>query len=107
MAIAESFGLQLTHNRTGPVVLLSGELDVAAAPHLRACLLERADQYVTLDFSDVTFVDSTAIGILLAATKRMREAGGALVLHGVQPRQLRVLRITGVVDFLMFDAASS
>ncbi len=36
MAIAESFGLQLTRNRTGPVVLLSGELDVAAAPHLRA-----------------------------------------------------------------------
>jgi len=31
MAIAESFGLQLTHNRTGPVVLLSGELVLTTA----------------------------------------------------------------------------
>jgi anti-anti-sigma factor len=103
MRNTDSFRLLLTQNLTGPVVLLAGELDLAAAPRLRHCLLQYMGQYVTLDLSDVTFMDSTAIGILLAATKRTRDTGGAIVLHGVQASQMKVLRLSGVVDFLTFD----
>ena len=66
------FAVRVTENGHGPVVLLAGELDLAASGQFRECLHDLVGQYVTLDFSDVTFMDSTAIGVLVAARLRSR-----------------------------------
>jgi anti-anti-sigma factor len=65
-----SFCVARDQGWSGPVVRLAGELDIATSPKLRACLGDFIGQRVTLDFTDVTFMDSTAIGVLSNATQR-------------------------------------
>ena len=107
MTKTPEFALRVTENGSGPVVLLAGELDLASAPELSACLRDFTGERVTLDFTDVTFMDSTAISVLVAAEKRAFLKGGAVVLHGVQPMQMRVFEITGLLDRFDFDGQST
>lgn len=46
---------------------------------------------IALGFSDVSYIDSAAIGWLLSLHKTMSEAGGKLVLHSMSPSVRRVL----------------
>jgi anti-sigma B factor antagonist len=81
------------------VVSADGELDLAAAPDLRAAIdaaLEAGAVAIVVDLSEVTFIDSTAIGILLATRERMRRSGGSFDIVCVEPNVLRVLEIVGI-----------
>lgn len=82
-----------------PVLAVGGEIDVYSAPELREKLLElsHADHTTAVvDLSDVSFVDSTGLGVLVSGLKRFREAGGDLRLVVTQPQILKVLEITGL-----------
>jgi anti-sigma B factor antagonist len=81
------------------VIAVGGELDMKAAPELRAAIdraLESKVSLLVVDLSDATFIDSTAIGALVAAVKRLRESGGALELVCCEPNVLRVFELTGL-----------
>jgi len=83
------------------VVSVQGEIDVATAPQLRERLQRRASAgagTIVVDLLGVTFLDSTALGVLVGALKRSREAGGELRLVIEQPRILKVFEITGLTD---------
>jgi len=96
------FDIRVTPNERGPVVFLAGKLDLAVAPVLRDCLHELVGQTIMLDFSDVSFLDSTALGVLVAAQKRALVSGGSITLSGVQPAQMKVLELTGLTEHLGF-----
>ena len=49
---------------------------------------------------DVTFIDSSGMGALVAARKLAAERGGGLVLHGVGERVAAALRLAGLTEFL-------
>jgi anti-sigma B factor antagonist len=51
-----------------------------------------------VDLSDATFLDSTALGVLVSALNRSRELGGRVHLIVREPQILRVLSITGLDD---------
>ena len=81
------------------VVRLGGEIDVYTAPFVREKLDEqihagRAD--LVVDLSDVTFLDSTGLGVLVGRLKIARTRGGSLRLVGTAERVLRVFAITGL-----------
>ena len=60
-----------------PVIVARGEIDVATSPLLRselASVLAQGPDEVTLDLSGVSFVDSSGLGVLVGALKRLREA---------------------------------
>jgi len=81
------------------VVHLGGEIDVYTAPFVREKLDEqihagRADLIV--DLSEVTFLDSTGLGVLVGRLKFARTRGGSLKLVGTSERVLRVFAITGL-----------
>lgn len=82
-----------------PVVSVSGEIDVATAPPLRdrlQALTASGRTTVVVDLLGVTFLDSTALGVLVGALKRCRESGGELPLVIAEPRILKVFEITGL-----------
>jgi anti-sigma B factor antagonist len=84
-----------------PVVMLKGEVDLAQAPTLREdleTLLAAGHSTVVVDMLDVSFLDSTALGVLVAALGRCQRAGGNLHLIVTEPRVLKVLEITGLAD---------
>ena len=84
-----------------PVVAASGEIDVATAPPLRdrlQALAAAGRATIVVDLLGVSFLDSTALGVLVGALKRSREAGGDLPLVIAEPRILKVFEITGLTD---------
>ena len=106
MVVVRDSALLVTENGHGPVVRLAGELDLAAASEFRECLHDLLGESVTLDFTDVTFMDSTALSVLVSVQKRVAVAGGELILHGIQPAQMRVFEICGLIESFNFDGAS-
>jgi anti-sigma B factor antagonist len=83
------------------VIVVGGELDLNATPELKAAMHEAIDQGATtlvIDLGGVTFIDSTAIGALLAALNRLRRSGGALEIVCEDERVLRILEIVGIGD---------
>jgi anti-sigma B factor antagonist len=68
---------------TATVIAVSGELDVATVPRLRAALTEAAERGSTrlvVDLTEVTFVDSVSVGAILHAQKRLGLEGRLAVV---------------------------
>jgi anti-sigma B factor antagonist len=84
---------------TGPLVIASGQLDLAVNDALRE-VLAGLEGTVTLDLSDVTFIDSSAIGVLVGAQTRLTDAGGGLRLRNPQDLPRRVLEIVGFGEWI-------
>jgi len=81
------------------VITAAGELDVNTAPELReqlARLITEGASHVAIDLGSVTFVDSTALSVLVSALKRLRQADGDLQLASPTPSVRRVFEITGL-----------
>jgi anti-sigma B factor antagonist len=81
------------------LVRAAGELDVNTAPELReqlARLIAEDTRRIVVDLSDVSFVDSTALSVLVSALKRLRQADGDLELASPNPSVRRVFEITGL-----------
>lgn len=85
-------------------VTLAGELDLATVPQLRAVLSEAAKdaELVIVDLSELTFMDSTGILMILIAHSQIRAADRRLALVP-GPRQVqRIFELTGLDDKLSF-----
>ncbi len=82
-------------------IRLLGELDMSTAPQLRdelARLASGGASVVTLDLSDLAFIDSTGLSVLITALKRLRQQGGDLTLRSPTPGTRKVLEITGLTQ---------
>jgi anti-anti-sigma factor len=87
---------------------VSGEVDLATAPALRevaARISAAGPPVLRLDLTDVVFLDSVGLSVLLAARQRLVEAGGELVVEPSQPIR-RMLEIAGVADLFGVEARS-
>ncbi len=81
------------------IVTAAGELDAHAAPVLEAQtgpLSRQPGGRLIIDLSAVDFIDSTGLGVLVAALKHSREADGTLDVVVATPRVLKVLGLTGL-----------
>ncbi|MDQ3896781.1 MAG: STAS domain-containing protein [Actinomycetota bacterium] len=82
-------------------IRLLGELDMSTAPRLRDELVRLTSDgasVVTLDLSDLAFIDSTGLSVLITALKRLRQQGGDLTLRSPTPGTRKVLEITGLTE---------
>lgn len=81
------------------VLEVGGEVDVYTAPRLRERLVEMIDggaRDVVVDLGRVEFLDSTGLGVLVGALKRLRAAGGTFSLVCAKEPLLKVFRITAL-----------
>ena len=74
---------------------VTGELDMASAPELDACLLALADADVIVDLAGLTFMDSSGISVLIVAFKRSVKHGRTFVLRAPPAQVARVLQLSG------------
>jgi anti-sigma B factor antagonist len=83
-----------------PRLHVHGEIDLASAPVLREELQHVIDAGaldVVLDLQDVSFVDSSGLGVLVGAHKRLREANyGSITIERAQDSVRKVFEITGL-----------
>jgi anti-sigma B factor antagonist len=88
-----------TETLSGDVVVLAvhGDADLHFAPQLRDTLdavIDDGPTRVLVDLSDTVFIDSMALGVLVAGTKRMRADGNRLELVVPNPDLRRIFEIT-------------
>jgi anti-sigma B factor antagonist len=84
---------------TVAVVELQGEVDIYSAPHFKEVLLQGIDegaQRVIVDLAKVTFIDSTALGVLVSGAKRVRPQNGTLDIVCADENITRIFEITGL-----------
>jgi anti-sigma B factor antagonist len=93
------------------VLEVGGEIDVYTAPQLREqliSLVESGDRQVVVDLGRVEFLDSTGLGVLVGALKRLRGVDGELALVCAQERLLKIFRITGLDRvFTLYDSVDA
>ncbi len=87
-----------------------GEIDLRTAGALRDRLVElhggpAGPRRLVADFTAVPFCDAAGLGALVAAHNQIAAVGGEIVLAGVRPAQLRLLRITGLHKLFPVHAA--
>ena len=78
---------------------LTGEVDLYTAPRFKQDLVALVDEGVTalvVDLSEVTFIDSTALGVLISGVKRLHETEGRLLIVAASRPVVRILSITGL-----------
>jgi len=90
-------GLFVREEDDWTVLAVSGEIDIATAPSLREKLhglLADGRLHLVIDLDEVTFLDSTALGVLVGVLKRARTEGRELRIVCNQPRVRKVFEIT-------------
>ena len=81
------------------VVAVRGEIDLFTAPELKKTLqeaIENGATRVVVDLSETTFLDSTALGVLIGAVKRLRSRDGSLVIVNTDTNIAKTFEITGL-----------
>ncbi|MCQ2418309.1 MAG: STAS domain-containing protein [Clostridia bacterium] len=81
-------------------VALTGDIDHHRAKEIIRVVEDKIDQYLPLvcilDFSEVTFMDSSGIAVVICALRKERELDGRLLLANLPPQPLRVLKAAGI-----------
>jgi anti-sigma B factor antagonist len=78
-------------------IRVSGEVDLATAPELKeafATATRNGARGVLVDLSHATFIDSTTLGVLMGAVKRLRPQGGELAIACNDPNIRKIFEIT-------------
>jgi anti-sigma B factor antagonist len=87
------------------LIAASGEIDAHTAPQLRACIhgviAEGGVDQLVIDLSGATFLDSSALGVLVGALKRMRELEGRLDIVLPSSPLRRIFEITALDSVLV------
>src|SRR3954447_3517120 len=81
------------------VVAVRGEIDLFTAPDLKTTLLAAIDggkNRIVVDLTETAFLDSTALGVLIGAIKRVRARDGALTIVNTDPNIAKTFEITGL-----------
>lgn len=93
--------LTVVRHSRDPFELLevAGEIDVYTALRLREAIVAAIDDGHTrliIDVEKVQFLDSTGLGVLVGALKRVRSDGGSLDIVCTHARLLKIFEITGL-----------
>jgi anti-sigma B factor antagonist len=93
------------------VLEVGGEVDLYTAPELRerlTALVEGGNRRIVVDLGRVEFLDSTGLGVLVGALRRLRGVDGELALVCAQERLLKIFRITGLDRvFTLYDSVDA
>ncbi len=92
-------GLDVRKIGSHSVVDVKGEIDVYTAPKLREKLIELVSEGsydVVVNLEGVDFLDSTGLGVLVGALKRVKAHEGGLSLVCTQDKILKIFKITGL-----------
>jgi anti-sigma B factor antagonist len=81
------------------IVDVEGEIDVLTSPRLKsalAALVDGGSSLVVVNLAQVKYMDSTGLGVLVSAMKRIREKNGTIVLSGLNSHLSKIFEITGL-----------
>ena len=99
-----------TSNPDRHVITVSGEVDLASSPQLDDAIISALDsgaKAVAIDLTNVSFMDSSGLGVIVRGLKRCREAEIDLDLVITNERVLKVFGITGLDQVIPIHSSIS
>jgi anti-sigma B factor antagonist len=90
------------------VVAVSGEVDLFTSPEFKQRVtapIEAGVDHVVVDLTATTFIDSSSLGVLIGAHRRLKQRGGRLVIVCDGEAILKTFRVTGLDT--VFEIVSS
>ncbi len=97
-----TFDFSLTEDRPASgahVIAVAGEVDIFTAPELKRAIgaaIDDGARELVVDLTETRFLDSTALGVLIGAVKRLRPLEGRLVIVNVEASTAKTFEITGL-----------
>jgi anti-sigma B factor antagonist len=89
------------------VIAAAGPVDLFAAPEFKEVLtriIESGKRWIVVDFTDASIVDSTLLGALLGARRRLQVRGGGLAIVCPKPGIRKVFEVTGFDRMFVLEA---
>jgi len=107
--MSHRFECEVGNVRSGApcLVTVRGEVDLASATDLEACLwraLEASPKSITVDLGGLAFIDSSGLRVLVSLSKEAHARSATFGLTNIPHHAQRVLDITGLSDW--FDATA-
>jgi anti-sigma B factor antagonist len=102
-----AFALQCEEREGVPILVISGELDLETAPAARQLLeklLERSPRDLVFDFSDLRYLDSSGLGVILLARRRVP---GDVVVVSSTPAVRKALFLSGMDELVRVEGDRS
>lgn len=105
--------LQYGMNQSGTAIVLSfiGRMDAPAINPLREKILSQLEENppnVVLDLSQLSWIDSSGVGVLISVYKRARQAGGDAKVANLQQQPKEIFRLLRLESaFTVFDSVES
>ena len=90
------------------VLAVTGEIDLFTAPEFKqrmSALIDAGRSRVVVDLTETTFIDSSSLGVLIGAHRRLKLRGGALLVVCNSEAIAKTFKITGLDG--VFTLASS
>jgi anti-sigma B factor antagonist len=81
------------------IVAVMGEIDLFTAPEFKqrvSAPIDAGKTHVIVDLTETTFIDSSSLGVLIGAHRRLRRLGGGLVIVCSNDAIIKTFRITGL-----------
>lgn len=100
------FSVEVDESGDDTVVAVRGEVDLYTAPKLRERLeglVEADERQIVVDLAELDFIDSTGLGVLVGALKRVREYGGDMRLRNASPSTHKILEIAGLTKLFSLE----
>lgn len=98
--------MKIEQREQGLTIVLEGELGHREALDIMRRLEDVIDSYgpgsLELDFSGISFMDSSGIAVVVQAHRQMQITGGSLVVSGVSRQAMRVFSAAGIPRLVRF-----
>src|ERR687893_1566443 len=81
------------------VVAVRGEVDLFTAPEFKQRVMgpiAAGVDHLVVDLTETTFIDSSSLGVLIGAHRRLKSRGGRLVVACAEDAIIKTFRITGL-----------
>ena len=82
------------------LIEVKGEIDVYTSPRVKETindLIEKGNYFLVINLEGVRYIDSTGLGVLIGALKKVKENDGAVSLISTNPQIKKIFTITGLV----------
>lgn len=90
------------------IVTVKGELDHHIAAKLRTKIdreLGGEIKNIVFDFSELSFMDSSGVGMIMGRYKAVQKAGGSLIVAAATPQVERILKISGLMNIVRLESS--
>lgn len=99
-----SLNIDLKTKKNILVIRLVGELDHHTAELLRSKVEKTIDeqgiQHILLNLKDLSFMDSSGLGVILGRYKRISQLGGQMIVCSISPNIYRLFELSGMFKIL-------